>query len=211
MKFYNDFNSMFNAQSGVKQDKSVFNEVEKSDRYADCDTWDVFSPAPLFGKSNCLGGGDLIYAVVFIPSYTRTDSEPQMIVDNVIKERWGGGNHYIGEDLGYIQPLRKLSKIALDFVSSFCSLHPAKPTIHVLGPDADQIGIEFKPEYNDEYMFKFGKTLAEYLDKYAVPKIVKECGLFQTEKYVPEDDGGFSFGIKDDESISFGGDRYSFI
>lgn len=31
MKFYNDFNSMFNAQSGVKKDMSVFNEVYMQD------------------------------------------------------------------------------------------------------------------------------------------------------------------------------------
>ena len=54
MKFYNDFNSMFNAQSGLKSDMSVFNEFsdlgssfERYEKLFDC----AFIPSP--NRENC--------------------------------------------------------------------------------------------------------------------------------------------------------------
>ena len=195
MKFYSDFNAMFEAQSVVKKDMGVFNRVYKDFDGGDGVLgWNVRTTAPLYGEQNVGedGLGDSVYYIMYMP-------EKGLSVFNDIKRYWGGEDNF-GADLGYIHPLRKLSNIAFGFVRDFCSSHPLKPKISVYGTDADQIDLKFVGGSEAEVV-DFGRELAEYLDKNAIPKIAAECGLYQSDIHVPEDN----------ESVSFGGDRYSFV
>ena len=188
---------MFNAQSGVRSDIGVFNKVyEVNDFGNDGLSWDIRTSVPLYGKPNDYGtGGDSVYYVMCPPP----EEECALTVFNQIKGYWGGDFNDPGTDLGYVHPLRKLSDIALGFVRDFCDSHPSRPKLTVFGSDADRMTLVFAPEYKSE-LESIARDLVNYLDKNAIPKIVAECGLYQTDERIPEDD----------ESISFRGNRYSF-
>ena len=69
MKFYDDFNSMFNAQSGLKKDMSVFNEIDASDDYGLFRHFQIIDPI----------GGYLCASIEcsYLPERSEYDNNPE--------------------------------------------------------------------------------------------------------------------------------------